>query len=81
MLYIKSKINPLDKKIADILRESTRKYLEKYTKISQYKIIMPCELSVQKTKIEPIMNTDNPNFFFGITIAVCSFLAGYHFKK
>lgn len=76
MLYIKSKINPLDKKIADILRESTRKYLEKYTKISQHKIIMPDELMPNE-----LMNPYKPNFFLGITIALCSFLAGYHFKK
>lgn len=81
MLYIKSKITPMTNKISDILRESTRKYLEKHTKKSENKIIICDELIIQKPIIEPILNEDKPIVILGITIALCSFLAGYHFKK
>ena len=77
MFNIKSKFNPFDKKITEIIRESTRKYLEKYTKTSRNNI-SDLDLEIDNYEIDKV-NSGKPIIFLGITFF--SFLAGYYLNK
>jgi hypothetical protein len=77
MFNIKTKFNLLDKKIAEIFRESTRKNLETYTKMSQNNI-SDLDLVLDNNEIDKV-NSGKPIIFLGITFF--SFLAGYYLNK
>ena len=79
MFNIKSKFNPFDKKITEIIRESTRKYIEKYTKTSKNNISdLDLDLDLDNHEIDKV-NSGKPIIFLGITFF--SFLAGYYLNK
>jgi len=84
MFNIKSKFNPFDKKITEIIRESTRKNLERYTKMSQNNILsdldldLDLDLVLDNHEIDKV-NSGKPIIFLGITFF--SFLAGYYLNK
>lgn len=79
MFNIKSKFNPFDKKITEIIRESTRKYLEKFTKTSKNNI-SDSDLDLDNHEIDKVnSNSGKPIIFLGITFF--SFLAGYYLNK